>query len=57
MLRPIGPHVAKLLEDLEDCKADLAEAQTAEQAANARAEIHGLQHSLWLAGYRADDPA
>ena len=48
------PRVRQLLADLADCQSDLSEAETAEQAADARASIHAISHSLWLAGYEPD---
>lgn len=54
-LRPQAPRIRQLLQDLEDCRRDLAEAETAEQAACARAEIHACEHSLWLAGYEPEE--
>lgn len=47
--------ISQLLSDLEDCKADLADAVTAEQAECAREGIYACTHGLWLAGYRADE--
>jgi hypothetical protein len=54
-LRPNAPRIRELLRELEDCRADLAEAVTADQAECARQEIHAIQHSLWLAGYQPEE--
>lgn len=54
-LRRDTPRIRDLLDDLEDCRRDLAEAGSADQAACARENIHAIQHSLWLAGYQPEE--
>lgn len=55
--RPNAKRIAQLLQDLEDCRQDLWLATSKDHADAARAEIHALTHSLWLAGYKAEEDA
>lgn len=56
-MRPNTPRIRKLLADLADAQTVLADAATPEQAADARETIHGLKHSLWLAGADVEELA
>lgn len=53
----MNPRTQRLLDDLRDLQADLAEATTAPQAADLRADIHAVRHSLWLAGWEPQEEA
>lgn len=57
MLHPNASRIRELLRDLEDCREDLANARTAEEAADVRANMNACQHSLWLAGYSPEEEA
>lgn len=49
--------IRQLLADLADLQADLAEATTVAHAADIRADIATVRHSLWLAGWEPEEEA
>lgn len=49
------PRIRELLAALEDARAALVEAVSAEHAACAREDISAISHSLWLAGYEPEE--
>lgn len=51
------PHVERLLTDLAEARRTLEIAPNPEAAADARATIQALQHSLWLAGHHEEEVA
>lgn len=52
-----SPRINELLRQREDAERDLELATNPEAAADARATIRSLQHSLWLAGYAPEELA
>lgn len=53
----MNARIRHLLDDLRDLGADLDEATSAPQAADIRADIHAVRHSLWLAGWEPEEEA
>jgi hypothetical protein len=49
--------IAELLRQDEELREDLQNARTADEAACYRADLHAVQHSLWLAGYTPEAEA
>jgi hypothetical protein len=52
-----SPRIRQLQDDLASLQADLAEAPTAAHAADIRADIGTVRHSLWLAGWEPEEEA